>query len=149
MLWYSFKYGGIDGVAIEPSGYLQWDDIDSSTMGANPPHPLTTSRYTDVAAFGTLLDMDIHFPSTITQLLKNHPEMTNVQVIVMDSLESEEIVKRTRELACAWYLDCVDVLIPLYWPLLKGDTREEALLRRDELVRSLKSGYEGWCYEIQ
>lgn len=124
----------------EPGGYLQWDDIDSTSMRAIPQNNLADEIYGDVMKLGTLLSMDLRFPYTVESLCKE-VGMKDVQVVVTDSLETPEMVAQTREIACPWYLDCVNVLVPIYMPILKGLTKAEALAKRDELVESLKVIY--------
>ena len=69
--------------------------------------------------------------------------MRDVQFFVTDSLETLEMVAKTREIACLWYLDVARVLVLSYMPVLKEITKEEATVKRDELAESLKGIYAG------
>jgi hypothetical protein len=111
-------------------------------MRAIPPNDFANEIYRDVVQFGTMLGMDLKIPYTVENLCENLG-MKDVQVVVTDSLGTMEMVAKTREIACLWYLDCVRVLIPLYMPILKGSTKEEATIKRDEVVESLKEIYAG------
>jgi hypothetical protein len=110
-------------------------------MRSTPPNDITTEIHEDSKQFGMLIGMDLKFPYTTERVCKNLG-MKDVQVVVTDSLESPEMVAKTREIACQWYLEGVlPVLVPLYMPLLKGLTKDEALVKRDELVQSVKGVY--------
>lgn len=124
----------------EPGGHLQWDDVDSTSMRAIPPNDFANEIYEDLMKYFTLLGLDLKLPYTIESLCKKFG-LKDVQTVVMDSLESPVIVPKTR--AIAWWLDCIDVLVPIYMSVIKGLTKEEALVKRDEVIESLKEVYAG------
>ena len=111
-------------------------------MRAIPTNDFVDRVYDDVIQFGNLLGMDLKFPYTVESLCKELG-MEEVQTVVTDSLETPEIIAKTRAVACSWYLDCLNDLVPMYMPILKGLRKEEALVKRDELIKSLKRIYAG------
>jgi hypothetical protein len=111
-------------------------------MRAIPPNDLANQFYSDFLQFGNMVGFDLKFPYTVKKICKDLG-MKEMQMFVSDSLDTPEMVAKTRTAACAWYLDVVGAVVPVYMPLLYGMTKEKALIKRDELVESMRQVYEG------
>ena len=111
-------------------------------MRAVPQNDFADAIYHDVFQFGTMLGFDLHFPSTLQELCKSLG-LEGVRVHLDDSLGTPGMVAKTREIACLWFLDAMGALMPILLPVLRGMTKEEGLIKRDEIIENLRRIYEG------